>query len=138
MGIGDRDYMRRDANGTRLNFPDLTPRPWWRRIKWQATLGGIAAVLAVGSAAIWFVRDARGLIAGSRGTEVPMVININTASIEQLESLPQIGPVRAQLIFQHRPFANAEDLKRINGIPDGVIDDLKPFVRFEGDTASVE
>lgn len=47
-------------------------------------------------------------------------ININTASKEQLESLPGIGPVMAQAILDHRqahgPFASAEAIQDVDGI----------------------
>lgn len=48
------------------------------------------------------------------------IININTATKEQLESLPGIGPVIAQNIIdyrqQHGAFKNIEDIKSVNRI----------------------
>ena len=46
-----------------------------------------------------------GLPANSEG-----VININTASQKELESLPGIGPVTAQNIIEHRPYSSVEEL----------------------------
>ena len=47
-------------------------------------------------------------------------ININTADLETLDSLEQIGPVKAELIIlyreQHGPFQKVEDLARVRGI----------------------
>lgn len=37
-------------------------------------------------------------------------ININSASLSDLESLPDIGPVRAQKIVDNRPYQNLEEL----------------------------
>lgn len=42
-------------------------------------------------------------------------ININTASQAQLESLPGIGPKRAQSIIANRPFASIEEITKIHG-----------------------
>ncbi|MFZ5932777.1 MAG: helix-hairpin-helix domain-containing protein [Patescibacteria group bacterium] len=38
------------------------------------------------------------------------LININTASQKELESLPGIGPVYGQNIVEHRPYSNVEEL----------------------------
>ena len=137
MGLGDRDYMRRGSSSGKLEFPDLTPRPWYRRIKWMSVLPVATAVLALGSAALWFYRDARSVVGPrlqSGPAEGSLIVNINTATIAQLESLPQIGPARAQLIVRHRPFQSVDDLKRIKTIPDAVIDDLKPLLSVTDET----
>lgn len=56
------------------------------------------------------------------GFGAPEKININTASVEQLDTLPGIGPKTAQKIVADRqkngPFKKPEDLKRVSGIGD--------------------
>ena len=51
---------------------------------------------------------------------VPAVLNINTASSEELQTLPGIGPVLADRIVvyrqQHGPFHSSRDLMNIKGI----------------------
>lgn len=44
------------------------------------------------------------------------LININTASLSELESLPGVGNVTAERIIQNRPFENTKDLLDISGI----------------------
>ena len=50
------------------------------------------------------------------------VVNINTATSEELEQLPGIGPSTAKKIVSDResagPYQNIEDLKRVSGIGD--------------------
>ena len=56
--------------------------------------------------------------AGRRG----MLININTASVSDLERLPGVGKVLAERIVEHRenygPFRRAEHLLMVRGISD--------------------
>ncbi len=58
-------------------------------------------------------------------------VNINTASLEQLQQLPGIGAVFAARIVeerQRRPFAAVDELTRVSGIGDKRLETLRPFV----------
>lgn len=52
----------------------------------------------------------------ARKDSAASVININTATIEQLQSLKGIGPVLARRIMEARPFEKGADLIKVNGI----------------------
>lgn len=59
---------------------------------------------------------------------VPIVgncIDINTASIEQLQEIMHIGPARAQELINLRPFSSVDDLGRIKGIGPARITEIK-------------
>ncbi|HJY98660.1 MAG TPA: ComEA family DNA-binding protein [Patescibacteria group bacterium] len=43
-------------------------------------------------------------------TDSKGLININTATLTQLDTLPGIGPVYGQNIIDHRPYSNTEEL----------------------------
>ncbi len=59
-------------------------------------------------------------------------ININTATAEELESLPAVGEVIATRIVAYReqngPFRSADDLIHVEGISDRAIDEFRELV----------
>jgi competence ComEA-like helix-hairpin-helix protein len=70
-------------------------------------------------------------VAGWRWWSARQPININTASVEQLQSIPEVGPAIAKRIVAGRPYAAPEDLKRVSGIGDKTFEKMKGRVRTE-------
>jgi competence protein ComEA len=54
-------------------------------------------------------------------------VNINTATLAELDTLPGIGPKTAQLIVDGRPYATVDDLLRVKGIGPATLAKIKPF-----------
>lgn len=58
-------------------------------------------------------------------------VNINTASKEELDALPGIGPVKAQAIIDGRPYKKPEDIMKVKGIKEGVYEKIKDLITVE-------
>ena len=70
---------------------------------------------------------------GSSGSGPSGVVNLNTATLDQLQTLPGVGPVLAQRILDwrtaHGRFASVDDLRQVSGIGDRRYSDLAPLLR---------
>ncbi|MGW0933536.1 helix-hairpin-helix domain-containing protein [Streptomyces sp. NPDC002666] len=69
--------------------------------------------------------------AGPGGAAGP--VGLNTATVEQLDTLPGVGPVLAQHIVDYRTrhggFRSVDELREVNGIGDRRFAELRPLVR---------
>lgn len=59
-------------------------------------------------------------------------VNLNTATVDQLDELPGVGPVTAQSIVDWRtengPFRSVDDLLEVRGIGEATVGDLRDLV----------
>ncbi len=64
----------------------------------------------------------------------PLLVNINTADVEELDELPEVGPSTAQEIVDHRQanglFRTVGDLEAVSGIGPKTIEKIKPFAEI--------
>ena len=59
-------------------------------------------------------------------------VDVNTASVRLLETLPGVGPVTAARIVAARPFHTVDDLGRVAGIGPVRLEALRDWVRIDG------
>lgn len=64
-------------------------------------------------------------------------VNLNTATVSQLDQLPGVGEKAAKRIIEHRaktPFARPEDLSRVKGFGPKKMKVLRPLLTVAGPT----
>ena len=71
-------------------------------------------------------------VAPQTGTTSPLLLDVNTASAEELRKLPGIGPKLAERIIAHRPYKTVEELDDVPGIGPATIKRLKPLIHVNG------
>jgi len=61
-------------------------------------------------------------------------LDLNTATVKELEALPGIGPALAEKLLSWReengPFTCREDILSINGIGEATYETIKPYISF--------
>jgi len=69
------------------------------------------------------------------------VINVNTATVEQLKLLPPLNDTLARNIVAYRdskgPFESLDDLVKVKGVSRTLLDDIRPFLVLEGKTTFI-
>jgi len=85
----------------------------------------LAAKLQDGQQLIVPVRSPESYVSGGR-------VNINTASAEELDALPGIGPTTAQSIVdyrvQHGPFEFIQDIQNVPGVGPATYEEIKDLI----------
>ena len=98
------------------------------RATWLVFLMALGALLAA----------APSQAAGNGG--LTGVVNINTATSDQLQILPGIGEARAKAVIalrkQNGGFKSADDLLAVKGIGETALKRLRPFVSTQGKTTA--
>jgi competence protein ComEA len=104
----------------------MNERRWSRAL----TRALLVAALGLAGASVRAVAEEPGSPGG--------VVNVNTATAEQLELLPGIGPARARAILEARRarggFKSLEELEEVDGIGPAALERLRPHVTLTGKT----
>jgi competence protein ComEA len=68
-------------------------------------------------------------------THPSSLVNLNTATAAELETLPNVGPATAKAIIAGRPYASVDDLDKVKGIAKTKLNALRPLVTTEATSA---
>lgn len=103
----------------------------------QRNLGSIRRMLASALVAMAIAASAAPALAAGA---LSGVVNVNTASAEQLQLLPGVGEARARAILATRKrlggFKSVDQLVEVKGIGAVALDRLRPFVVVQGKTTA--
>lgn len=112
------------------------------RLRWLraglAALGIAAALSTLAPADVSAQRGRRSASAEAAPAQAEGgVVNIQTATAEQLQLLPGVGPSKAQAIVEYRErraFRRVEDIMRVRGIGRATFRRLRPMLTVDGPT----
>ena len=72
------------------------------------------------------------IVPGNTEEESTQLVNINRAEIWLLESLPGVGPVKAQAIVEYRqqngPFRNTQEIMEVDGFGEASFEQIKHLI----------
>jgi competence protein ComEA len=135
VGAVRRPGLYRLAQGKRI--ADAVARAGGLTRRADAAAVNLAAPLADGEQVVVPARAGPGAAAGgsspsATGAAATGPVHLNTATVEQLDALPGVGPVTAQKIVdyreQHGAFASVDELDAIPGIGPARLHDLRQLV----------
>ncbi len=145
MGIYDRDYMRRNDNESAEPPRSTAPQ--------GLALAGciVAGMLIIGgvirhnsTAKEAEMREMRAaeeqlqsllieppLVEIETPPKLRRLVNVNTATIDELKTVPYVGETLAAAIISHRPYSSLDELDKAPGIGKRKIEMLRPYMTVE-------
>jgi competence protein ComEA len=139
-GIGDATATKIISNRPYKSLDDLgkagLSAKKIEKLRPYLTVGG-SAVSAAAPAVPAPVPAAAAKSAASTGSPASpklapgQKVSLNSASLAELESLPGIGPKKAQAIVDGRPYKTIEDVMKVKGIKQGTFGKIKDHITVD-------
>jgi competence protein ComEA len=132
-GAVARPGLYRLADGSRID--DAIARAGGAKSNAALDLVNLAAPVVDGQQVLVPRRGSAGVAlpgGGTPGGGTTPTVHLNTATLEQFDTLPGIGPVTAQKILDYRaengPFRSVDELDAVSGIGPARLEELRPLV----------
>jgi len=130
VGAVRRPGLYRVRSGARV--ADAVAHAGGATRKADLQLVNLAALVADGEQVVVPHRGSGGATAAAGGSTPSGPVHLNSATLEQLDGLPGVGPVTAQKIIdyrtQHGGFGSVDELDAVPGIGPARLADLRPLV----------
>lgn len=122
-------------DGMKVNIPnesDLKNNPDFEYITMSSGDGGNDGISSAGERGDKNFNTTDSNVGGSKGGYDIGIVNINTATQTELETLPGIGPSTALKIINYRKengkFSSIEEIKNVSGIGDNKFEEIKKYI----------
>ena len=93
----------------------------------------VRAAVGVTLLALMLVGATAEVVAAGPASNPTDLVDLNNASVDELQGIPGIGKVMAQRIVawrdEHGPFRRVEDLMKVKGVGEKTFDKLRPYVK---------
>ncbi|MGZ4384337.1 MAG: helix-hairpin-helix domain-containing protein [Gaiellaceae bacterium] len=131
VGAVHRPGLYRLPGGSRVN--DAIVKAHGVTAAADLTLVNLAALLSDGQQVVVPAKSSAAAAAGTSSAAAPAgPVHLNSATLDQLDALPGIGPTTAQRIIdyrqQHGGFQSVDDLDAVSGIGPARLDELRGLV----------
>lgn len=114
MPVAERDYMRTSESSQRSRA---------RLFMWMLGIGGVLLV------AVLLIRDEDSV--SNQTPRARLSIDVNTASIEELDNLPNVSRSVAEAIIRGRPYKSVDEMIRVKGIGKATLEKIRPHVSLK-------
>jgi hypothetical protein len=100
---------------------------------WHGIIVGVLVGVPVIIGSIWFFHP---LLTSHSNETLPQIeeqptpfipVNVNTATLDELDSIPYVRRTVAQAIIDHRPYKTLDDLVVVPGIKERMVERLRPY-----------
>jgi len=121
------------------DVPGRTPRGWWG-LYGPRLLVSVAVVAVLAGGAVYASRVSESapkvvytasLEEVAAESEGSLKVDINSADVEELDELPEVGPATAEAIIEYRrvngSFTAVDELESVPGIGPTTIQKIEPF-----------
>lgn len=84
---------------------------------------------------LWYLLAAAAVAAilyvAFRSDPATRPVDVNRDTLEQIATLPEVGPEIAKRIVEGRPYSNADDLLKVKGIGPKTLEKMRPRLKFD-------